>query len=65
VVAAEQPAKRKKRATAARQHGSAASGLGEKEPEGHERGKESVAEGHRFVAEGLLDGVGIEELGQR
>jgi hypothetical protein len=38
--------------------------LREKDPESHERGEQAVAEGHRLVAEGLLDGLPIEEVGE-
>jgi hypothetical protein len=38
--------------------------LGEEHPQGDERREQPVAEGDGFVAEGLLDGVVIEELGE-
>jgi hypothetical protein len=36
--------------------------LGEKNPQGDEGAKEPIAEANLFVAQGLLNGVGIEEL---
>jgi hypothetical protein len=39
--------------------------LGEKEPQGHDGREDSIAEGQRFVVEGLEDGVAIQELGER